>query len=194
MSEEGDVVLSWRSPIHKSLKQTQRDVLCDYVNTYREKVIQLPERNMSVKRHFTENNSDVKQIRSSFPFSFFSSPSMPDGGLSRLSFKDKKNLKPVKELKVYFYICFLWCENKPCLKLVDCTSTFWFRLSQMCLFGGWLPHKALQSVCKRISRFCFFLHFPSVDKWTSHPGVSSYLLGEGLPGLLYIKMEHIWWV
>lgn len=37
----------------------------------------------------------------------------------------------------------------------------------------------------------FFSHFPSVDKWTSLSVVSSYLSGEGLPGLLHVEMEHI---
>lgn len=51
-------------------------------------------------------------------------------------------------------------------------------------------HKALLSVCKMISVF-FFSCFPSVDKWTSRSVVSSYLSGEGLPGLLYVKPEHL---
>lgn len=40
-------------------------------------------------------------------------------------------------------------------------------------------------------RFFFFSCFPSVDKWTSRSVVSSYLSGEGLPGLLYVKPEHL---
>lgn len=51
-------------------------------------------------------------------------------------------------------------------------------------------HKALQSVCKLISVFFPLPVFPSVDKWTSRSVVSSYLSGEGLPGLLDVKPER----
>lgn len=90
----------------------------------------------------------------------------------------------------------MWRRNKPSLKLVDYGVKIWFRLSQMCLFGVWLSHKALQSVCKRIWYNFFYFFFPrpfspSVDKWTSLSVVSSDLSGEGLPGLLYVKLEHI---
>lgn len=116
-------------------------------------------------------------------------PSLPQPTLnSSLSdcLLNMKDLKRVTKLNVYFYICLMWCKNKPSLKLVDYTTKIWFRLSQMWLFGEWLSHKALQSVCKRISVF-FFFHFLSVDKWTSLSVVSTYLSGEGLRGLLYVK-------
>lgn len=38
----------------------------------------------------------------------------------------------------------------------------------------------------------FFPHFPAVDKWTSLSVVSSYLSGEGLPGLPVCKTGAHW--
>lgn len=72
------------------------------------------------------------------------------------------------------YICFLWCKNKPSLKLVDRTTNFWFRLAQMCLL-----------LCNLYGKAC-----KAADKWTSLSIVSSYLSGEGLASLVLLHDSY----
>lgn len=111
----------------------------------------------------------------------------------KLTFKHIKNLKHAQSWTSAFTSAWYDVKNKPCLKLVDCTSNFWFRLSQMRLFVGDCPIRRcnLYAKAKAYQGFFFFFHIPSADKWTTLSFVSSYLSGEGLPTPMYVKVEHI---
>lgn len=125
---------------------------------------------------------------------FFSPPpprAMPDSSLSDCPSEDRRNFKSVKSWKFTSASAGCGCENKPSLKLVDCAAKIWFRLSQMWLCGEWLPHKAFQSVCKRISPFFFLPTFPQLINEQASPLSAPICQVKGYQAFLYVKLEHI---
>ena len=181
MSEEGGCCAQLTFPrINKLWEQTRGDDLRDYVAPSREKS----------EWHFTENKM---WNGADLPFFFF---------FPLLSARCPTAVCQIVPLKIEGISNLLRVESL-LLHLLDVDAKInraWNLLTTLLRFD--LDYHRCGSVLSdfpiRLSNLYakgyqfFFPHFPAVDKWTSLSVVSSYLSGEGLPGLSVCKNGAHW--